>query len=416
MESDNVESAFAKLSVAELDDDEVLEQVEGVTLPQPEPEEEFLAVGRLVTNRPVKFLFLKDTMATIWQPVMGMNAKELQPKLYLFRFFHERDISRIINDGPWTYEQSLLILRRIEKHEDPERVSLSHAEFWIQVHGLPAGLRSEAVLQVVGKSLGELVKLDENNFDGSLRMYYRIRVALSVAKPLKKGLRLKKDDGEWITVEFRYERLPTFCFLCGIIGHGEKVCAKMLDLDVKQKDRPFGSYLRAVNYRRGTPMTGEQWIAPETTADRKVWNATVKNAAVDGAGKGAESGGVRTANTQKTKQPAPTSPLKKDYPEASGKHTMGTHVPDQQPNGGDSVHASGKGKETVPLEMELGQVGPPHMGQTRTTPLNKGKRQRVQDENWAGPEDDCTATMETESLVQKNLLEAGLVRQARLEK
>nr|GMC57302.1 uncharacterized protein LOC109166091 [Ipomoea batatas] len=130
----------------------------------------------------------------------------------------------------------------------------------------------------------------------------------------------------------------------------------MLDLDVKQKDRPFGSYLRAVNYRRGTPMTGEQWIAPETTADRKVWNATGKNAAVDGAGK-----------------------------EASGKHTMGTHVPDQQPNGGDSVHASGKGKETVPLEMELGQVGPPHMGQTRTTPLNKVCR-------LPSPEESCSST------------------------
>lgn len=62
------------------------------------------------------------------------------------------------------------------------------------------------------------MKSDDRNFDGSLRTFYRIRVAIDVSKPLKKGMKLKKNSGEWSTVEFRYERLPTFCFLCGIIG------------------------------------------------------------------------------------------------------------------------------------------------------------------------------------------------------
>lgn len=247
--------------------------IANLTLRHSEPESEFLAVGRLLTHKPVKFRFLKDTMESIWQPAMGMKVKELHPRLYLFRFFHQRDITRIIEDGPWTYNQSLLILRRLEKHEDPKGVPLSNAEFWIQVHGLPAGFRSEAVLEAVGRFVGEFVKMDERNFDGSLRVFYRIRVALDVAKPLKKGLRMKKDDGEWVLVEFRYERLPTFCFLCGVIGHGEKLCAKMMLEGGEQKlERPFGAWLRAGN-RRNTPTAGEKWLAPETAAERKLWKA-----------------------------------------------------------------------------------------------------------------------------------------------
>lgn len=56
------------------------------------------------------------------------------------------------------------------------------------------------------------MKTDERNFDGSIRQFFRVRVAVDVLKPLKKGMRLRRDSGEWFTVDFKYERLPTFCF------------------------------------------------------------------------------------------------------------------------------------------------------------------------------------------------------------
>nr|GLL44934.1 uncharacterized protein LOC109166477 [Ipomoea trifida] len=101
--------------------------------------------------------------------------------------------------------------------EEPETVMLDMAKFWIQVHGVPVGLRSEAVL--VRGFIGDVTQLDDCNFDGAMRVFFRILVAVEVSKPLKKGMKLKNDNGEWVKVEFRYERLPTFCFICGLIGH-----------------------------------------------------------------------------------------------------------------------------------------------------------------------------------------------------
>lgn len=56
-------------------------------------------------------------------------------------------------------------------------------------------------------------------------------------------MKLKKDNGEWVKVDFRYERLPTFCFICGMLGHGEKFCHKRVqDWDAKAK-KPYNSEL-----------------------------------------------------------------------------------------------------------------------------------------------------------------------------
>nr|GMC82871.1 Small GTPase superfamily [Ipomoea batatas] len=271
MASDSTMSALANLTLADLDDEGGVQQVGNVTV-EALHEEEFYAVGRVLSNKPPKFLFLRDTMASVWQPAMGMSMKELPFRRFLFRFFHESDIARIVDEGPWTFEQNLLILKRLAHGKDPESVSLDHAQFWVQVHGLPVGLRSEAVLSAVGGFLGRVVTMDERNFDGSMRVFFRVRVELEVEKPLKKGMKLRRDDGEWARIEFRYERLPTFCFICGIIGHGDHLCPKKVHGWDSSAQKPFGPEMRAGG-RRNTPVVGEKWLAPETTVERRSWIA-----------------------------------------------------------------------------------------------------------------------------------------------
>lgn len=51
----------------------------------------------------------------------------------------------------------------------------------------------------------------------------RIRVELDVSKPLKKGRKINA-GGISASVEFKYERLHTFCYICGKLGHSEQYC------------------------------------------------------------------------------------------------------------------------------------------------------------------------------------------------
>lgn len=39
------------------------------------------------------------------------------------------------------------------------------------------------------------------------------------------------EDGEWSLIQFKYERLPTFCFRCGMIDYGERFCKRAFEND-----------------------------------------------------------------------------------------------------------------------------------------------------------------------------------------
>lgn len=76
-------------------------------------------------------------MTTTWKPGKGVMVRDLGNNRFLFLFYHERDISRVVNDGPWTFDKNLVLLRRLTEGEDPLVVTLDVAAFWIQVHNVP---------------------------------------------------------------------------------------------------------------------------------------------------------------------------------------------------------------------------------------------------------------------------------------
>nr|GLL21696.1 uncharacterized protein LOC109154879 [Ipomoea trifida] len=82
-------------------------------------------------------------------------------------------------------------------------------------------------------------------------------------------MRLKRDNGAWVVVDFRYERLPTFCFFCGVLGHGDKYCHKVLRGVDPALEMPYGSWLRAGMRRTTTPARrrGEQGPSVGVSSD-----------------------------------------------------------------------------------------------------------------------------------------------------
>lgn len=174
-----------------------------------------------------------------------MAIQELSPQQFLFQFGHEVDIKRILEGGPWAYENHPLLLERVKPGEDPELVELNHISMWIQVHNVPVGLMSKAVARGIGTKLEGLLESDPNNFNGMRRDFMRVRVKLHVLKLLKKHLKLKQGSGEGKEVILHYERLPTFCFHCGVIGHGEQFSRRNYEEDVSSLQLAYGHDMRA---------------------------------------------------------------------------------------------------------------------------------------------------------------------------
>ena len=119
-----LEDRYAKLSLADEEDG-------GLEL-QEEPEERKLKVFRcclvvqFLTDKNVDFTAMKNMLSSLWRPVKGMCIKELGPNLFLFQFFHELDMRRVITGEPWTFNQHLLVAKWLDKNEQPCHIPFFH--------------------------------------------------------------------------------------------------------------------------------------------------------------------------------------------------------------------------------------------------------------------------------------------------
>ncbi|CAH9119202.1 unnamed protein product [Cuscuta europaea] len=94
-------------------------------------------VARVVSDKRVRAVSFCQTMAMVWQPVKGVSINEIEDSKFLLQFYHEGDLNRVVEEGPWSFEQNLVVIKRLGRTEKPLKVPLDHADFWVQVHNLP---------------------------------------------------------------------------------------------------------------------------------------------------------------------------------------------------------------------------------------------------------------------------------------
>ncbi|KAJ1397238.1 Zinc finger, CCHC-type [Sesbania bispinosa] len=78
--------------------------------------------------------------------------------------------------------------------------------------------------------------------------YIRVLVEMDISNPLLPGINAgsKMDGVFW--VEFQYEKLPQFCYSCGIIGHDEENCNGKIQ--TKEESVTLGPWLRLTQVGR----------------------------------------------------------------------------------------------------------------------------------------------------------------------
>ncbi|XP_019196042.1 PREDICTED: uncharacterized protein At4g02000-like [Ipomoea nil] len=122
----------------------------------------------------------------------------------------------------------------------PEDVELASIPFWVQIHGLPTMFASQDFIAKIGDHVGEFITADPFNFGGTWKSYYRIRVKMNITSPLKRRMKLTRRDGSVQWIMFKYERLSTFCYCCGILGHSDKFCKTVYEEGILPEAFPFG--------------------------------------------------------------------------------------------------------------------------------------------------------------------------------
>ena len=95
-----------------------------------------------------------------------------------------------MESGPWTFDQHILLVKRLEENKQPQTFPLFFVSFFIQIYNLPIDFMSKNFLKNIGNYVDTFLDSDKYNFMGVWRTYMRIRVSIEVKKFLKCQMKL----------------------------------------------------------------------------------------------------------------------------------------------------------------------------------------------------------------------------------
>jgi hypothetical protein len=155
------------------------------------------------------------------------------------------DQERILQGNPWIFRNSWLIVKPWDRETDPRTIDFDHVPVWIQLWGLPHHCKTKAMGRHLGSLTGEVENFEVYEYSGK-KLIIKIKVAINVHKPIPSEIHVGNPTNGNCWVDFRYEKLPQFCFNCGLIGHAASLCHNQaLNMETLA---PLGPWIRSTQY------------------------------------------------------------------------------------------------------------------------------------------------------------------------
>jgi hypothetical protein len=210
-----------------------------------------------------------------------------------------------------------MIVAEFNETKSAEEMEFVSFPIWMRAERLPFGMMNRATAQVIGDDIGKFMEADVDSDEMAIGRALRIKVRLDVRKPLRRGILadLGDDKGEcWCLIS--YERLPEFCYTCGIVGHVDQACHMKLGKEEKalfsselryiQQCKPYVPKHQAVGGGQSGGSGGSgSWRSSrsDSRSDGPSWRKSVEDA--------------RVVGRKESSDQEVTSPLKKKSQEAS---------------------------------------------------------------------------------------------------
>lgn len=114
--------------------------------------------------------------------------------------------------------------------ENSTKIDLNVCDFHVHASSLPISFAHQGIGKIIGDAMGTFLSVEDESQKGSVVSSLRMRVCIDITKPLRRCMNLDGPNRQELQIRFQYERLPNFCYYCGILDHLVKDSQKCSDL------------------------------------------------------------------------------------------------------------------------------------------------------------------------------------------
>jgi hypothetical protein len=192
-------------------------------------------------------------MRPAWGNPFGLKLRSVGCKTdnpFIADFGTQEDKERVLEGSPRMVGRHAVILQEYDETLKPSDVCFDKMEMWVRILNLPFGWMNERRGARAAGLIGVVVRMDVDGDGESSGPYLRACVSVEVDKPLRRGVMLKPNKTakpEWFEIQF--EKLPFYCFSCGIMGHTKIECPTQAPRNGLGK-LPYDVRLRAPEERK----------------------------------------------------------------------------------------------------------------------------------------------------------------------
>ena len=179
----------------------------------------------------------------MWKLGHDLKITDIGEGLMQFKFSMESQLKWVLNNGPWSFNNHLLLLKRGEEGMTTFTVEFKVVPIWVQVWGQPFDLINEKARKDIGGGIGRVLEVDCKAIAADQACFLRIRVELPLDKPIWKGAPVLSPKGVRVQIASQYERLVGLCFSCGKLRHEAKEC--LSKVSATTSERLYSEWLKA---------------------------------------------------------------------------------------------------------------------------------------------------------------------------
>ena len=118
----NIEDLWARFSLTE-------EEKQGADVPRKKDVAIVRLAAKFFTKRVVNAEAVGRTFKPLWKPIGEMKIRDIEGNILLFEFDDAMDLERVLEFEPWSYDKSIVVLRRAVDAESAPSLNFDSVTF-----------------------------------------------------------------------------------------------------------------------------------------------------------------------------------------------------------------------------------------------------------------------------------------------